>query len=145
MIENHHNFAWKEKLNDGREVIVHRKGATPAHTNSIGIIPGSMTQPGFLVKGKGNKEYIRSASHGAGRRMSRNAAFRNITQKMLNDVLAECGITLTGGDLDEAPMVYKDIHEVIAQQQESIEMLGKFSPKIVRMADRDRRKWARED
>ncbi|MEO6219707.1 MAG: RtcB family protein [Ginsengibacter sp.] len=52
MVENHHNFAWKEIV-DGKEVIVHRKGATPARKNVLGIIPGSMTAPGFIVKGKG--------------------------------------------------------------------------------------------
>ncbi|RYZ27615.1 MAG: RtcB family protein, partial [Sphingobacteriales bacterium] len=61
-VENHHNFAWKEMLN-GEEVIVHRKGATPAGKGVMGIIPGSMTAPGFLVRGKGEKEAINSASH----------------------------------------------------------------------------------
>ena len=54
MIENHHNFAWKEKDNKGKEVIVHRKGATPAGKGVLGIIPGSMTAPGFIVRGKGH-------------------------------------------------------------------------------------------
>src|SRR5689334_19180883 len=70
MVENHHNFAWKE-LVDGSEVIVHRKGATPAGKNALGIIPGSMTAPGFIVKGKGEEASLSSASHGAGRKMSR--------------------------------------------------------------------------
>src|SRR5215203_6414297 len=70
MVENHHNFAWKEKW-EGRDVIVHRKGATPAGENVLGIIPGSMTAPGFIVKGKGDPLSVHSASHGAGRRMSR--------------------------------------------------------------------------
>src|SRR6266404_9037082 len=69
-LENHHNFAWKEKhLIDGvaREVVVHRKGATPASEGVLGIIPGSMASPGFVVSGKGNAESLNSASHGAGR------------------------------------------------------------------------------
>ncbi|HJX71466.1 MAG TPA: RtcB family protein, partial [Bacteroidales bacterium] len=82
-IENHHNFAWKEKLDDGSEVIVHRKGATPALKNIYGIIPGSMTLPGFVVKGKGNPLSIRSASHGAGRQISRSKAKQQFSEKML--------------------------------------------------------------
>jgi len=82
-VENHHNFAWKENLSDGTEVIVHRKGATPAGEGVLGIIPGSMTAPGFVVKGKGNAESINSASHGAGRLMSRSAAKNSISQKMV--------------------------------------------------------------
>ena len=74
-IENHHNFAWKETHvvnGEEREVIVHRKGATPAGAGVLGIIPGSMASPGFVVRGKGQPESLHSASHGAGRVMSRN-------------------------------------------------------------------------
>jgi tRNA-splicing ligase RtcB len=67
VIENHHNFAWKETLADGTPVIVHRKGATPAGEGVLGIIPGSSGQPGFVVRGKGNPASLNSASHGAGR------------------------------------------------------------------------------
>src|SRR6476661_8795458 len=77
-VENHHNFAWKERVH-GKEVIVHRKGATPAGKDVLGIIPGSMTAPGFIVKGKGEEGAVNSASHGAGRRMSRTAALKSIT------------------------------------------------------------------
>jgi tRNA-splicing ligase RtcB len=70
-VSNHHNFAWKETLPDGRKVIIHRKGATPAHLGEFGIIPGSMATPGYVVSGKGCRESLFSASHGAGRRMSR--------------------------------------------------------------------------
>jgi tRNA-splicing ligase RtcB len=80
MIENHHNFAWKEMW-EGKEVIVHRKGATPADKNVLGIIPGSMTAPGFIVKGKGESASLNSASHGAGRKMSRSKALANITHE----------------------------------------------------------------
>lgn len=132
-VENHHNFAWKEKLHDGTEVIVHRKGATPAGEGVLGIIPGSMTAPGFVVKGKGNADSLNSASHGAGRLMSRSAAKNSITQKMVRTELQKAGVELLGGGLDEAPMVYKDIHQVMAGQQELVEVLGEFTPKIVRM------------
>ncbi len=143
MIENHHNFAWKEQHN-GREVLVHRKGATPAGINDLGIIPGSMTAPGFVVRGLGNQSAINSASHGAGRLMSRTAALNSVTRSALNKVLADHGIELIGGDLDEAPMVYKDINNVIAAQTDLVKVLAKFTPKIVRMADANR-KEGRED
>jgi len=65
-VKNHHNFAWKERLADGREVITHRKGATPASADMLGIIPGSMTAPGFIVRGRGAAAAAASASHGAG-------------------------------------------------------------------------------
>jgi tRNA-splicing ligase RtcB len=131
-VENHHNFAWKEMIN-GQELIVHRKGATPAQKNVLGIIPGSMTAPGFIVKGKGNELSLNSASHGAGRVMSRSKAKQNITQSELKKVLKDHGVTLLGAGLDEAPMAYKDINKVMAQQTELVEVVGTFLPKIVRM------------
>ncbi|GAB3746706.1 RtcB family protein [Spirosoma pomorum] len=143
-IENHHNFAWKEQLTNGRDVIVHRKGATPAGKNVLGIIPGSMTQPGFVVRGLGNPDSLQSASHGAGRLMSRTKAFSSITRPMLDQALRDAGIQLIGSDLDEAPMVYKDIETVIDAQRDLVTVLAKFSPKIVRMADANR-KEGRED
>jgi len=136
-VENHHNFAWKEKLIDGTEVIVHRKGATPAGEGVLGIIPGSMTAPGFIVKGKGNASSLNSASHGAGRLMSRSAAKQSITNKMVKQELAKHDVTLLGGGLDEAPMAYKDIRKVMHYQDELVEILGEFTPKIVRMCGDD--------
>ncbi|MGV3588692.1 MAG: RtcB family protein [Adhaeribacter sp.] len=133
MIENHHNFAWKEKLSNGREVIVHRKGATPAGKGVLGIIPGSMTSPGFIVRGKGVEEAVYSASHGAGRIMSRRQAMDTISAKDVKEILAQHGVELIGGGLDEAPMAYKNIHHVMASQADLVEVLGTFTPKIVRM------------
>jgi tRNA-splicing ligase RtcB (3'-phosphate/5'-hydroxy nucleic acid ligase) len=133
-IENHHNFAWKEIWN-GEEVIVHRKGATPAAKGVMGIIPGSMTSPGFLVRGKGEENAINSASHGAGRQMSRTQAIKTITPNQMQTILKDQGVTLIGAGLDEAPMAYKDIHQVMAAQQELVEVVAKFTPKMVRMAD----------
>jgi len=134
-IENHHNFAWKEQLADGTEVMVHRKGATPAGEGVLGIIPGSMSTPGFLVRGKGNTSSINSASHGAGRLMSRSAAFKTLDRKEIAANLIDKRITLMGSDVDEAPMAYKDIHAVMAAQNDLVEVLAKFEPRIVRMAD----------
>ncbi|HEX8060150.1 MAG TPA: RtcB family protein, partial [Cyclobacteriaceae bacterium] len=83
--------------------------------------------------GKGNSGSINSASHGAGRLMSRSAAKNCITQKMVRQELQKAGVELIGGGLDEAPMVYKDIHKVMAGQDELVEVIGEFTPKIVRM------------
>jgi len=132
MVENHHNFAWKEMYN-GREVIVHRKGATPAGKDVLGIIPGSMTAPGFIVKGKGEVASVNSASHGAGRKMSRTAALNSITHKALKDILQKHDVKLIGGGLDEAPFAYKDIDVVMQAQQNLVDVVGTFTPKIVRM------------
>lgn len=133
-VENHHNFAWKEKLANGQEVIVHRKGATPAGKGVLGIIPGSMTAPGFIVRGKGNFQSLQSASHGAGRLMSRSQAKRSLTGSEVKKYLEQQGVTLIGGGLDEAPMAYKDIHTVMANQRDLVDVIGEFYPKIVRMA-----------
>ena len=133
MVENHHNFAWKEMYN-GQEVIVHRKGATPAAKGVLGIIPGSMTAPGYIVEGSGIANSIQSASHGAGRKMSRTAAKNNFNQKMLDEKLNEAGVHLIGGDIDESPMAYKDINEVMQYQNELVNIIGMFKPKVVRMA-----------
>ena len=135
LVENHHNFAWKEKLADGTEVVVHRKGATPAGPKDLGIIPGSMTLPGYVVRGKGDPVALNSASHGAGRVMSRSQAFRTLDKKAVRAAIDAAGVQLIGGDLDEAPMVYKNIETVMAAQTELVEVLARFLPKIVRMAD----------
>lgn len=132
-IENHHNFAWEEKLADGRNVIVHRKGATPAHENEPGIIPGSMTTAAYLVTGRGVEQSLFSASHGAGRMMSRKRARESMTVSALKKMLADAGVTLIGGSVEENPLAYKDIESVIAAQQELINIEGRFLPRIVRM------------
>jgi tRNA-splicing ligase RtcB len=135
MIENHHNFAWKETLPDGKEVIVHRKGATPAGKGVLGIIPGSMSTAGFIVRGKGNSMGLDSASHGAGRLFSRTKAKQSFTHKELRQTLKKAGVDLIGGGLDEAPFAYKDIHQVMAYQKDLVDVLAHFEPKIVRMDD----------
>jgi tRNA-splicing ligase RtcB (3'-phosphate/5'-hydroxy nucleic acid ligase) len=136
-LENHHNFAWKEKhVIDGveRELIVHRKGATPAGEGVLGIIPGSMASPGYVVSGKGNPESLNSASHGAGRAMSRKAANEKFNWKDVNRLLRERGVTLISAGLDEVPMAYKNIREVMAAQKDLVTALGEFDPKLVKMA-----------
>jgi tRNA-splicing ligase RtcB (3'-phosphate/5'-hydroxy nucleic acid ligase) len=133
-IENHHNFAWKEHLPDGTEVIIHRKGATPAWKENIGIIPGSMVHPGYIIRGKGDAVSLNSASHGAGRIMSRSQAIRTLTRADMDKYLKDYGVDLTGGDLDECPAAYKNIDGVMAFQSDMVEVLASFTPKIVRMA-----------
>jgi tRNA-splicing ligase RtcB len=138
-IENHHNFAWRERhrLPDGRdaEVIVHRKGATPAGDGVIGIIPGSMGAPGYVVRGKGSAASLNSAAHGAGRRMSRTKAKATLSWDVTNAWLRERHVKLLSAGLDEAPMAYKDIDEVMAAQADLVEPLARFDPRLVRMAE----------
>ncbi len=135
VVENHHNFAWHEKLSDGRNVIVHRKGATPAGVGDLGVIPGSMGDAGYVVRGRGVSESIESASHGAGRRMSRRAALESISKLARDEYLKERGVTLLGGGMDESPQAYKPIDSVIAAQHDLVDVIGKFTPVIVRMAN----------
>jgi tRNA-splicing ligase RtcB len=131
-VENHHNFAWKE-VHGGKEVIVHRKGATPAGEGVLGVIPGSMGTPAFVVKGKGNPESLNSASHGAGRAMSRNAAKDKYTWKAVKNDLEKKGIIVLDAAADEVPGVYKDIFTVMEQQKDLVQIMGRFDPKIVLM------------
>ncbi len=137
-VENHHNFAWREThvLPDGttREVIVHRKGATPAGAGVVGIIPGSMAAPGYVVRGKGSEASLLSASHGAGRRMSRTRARAQFTWADAQRVLHERQVTLLSAGLDEVPMAYKDIDEVMAAQRTLVDALARFDPRLVKMA-----------
>lgn len=136
-IENHHNFAWKERhAVDGveKELIVHRKGATPAAKGVLGIIPGSMATPGFLVRGKGEPASLHSASHGAGRVMSRSKARQSFTWSSTKKLLKERGVELLSAGLDEVPGVYKDIHTVMAAQSDLVEVLARFDPKLVKMS-----------
>lgn len=131
-IENHHNFAWKE-IWKGKEVIVHRKGATPAAKGVLGVIPASMVAPGFIVEGMGNEESLNSASHGAGRLLSRSKCKQSFTQSDIRNVLNQHHVSLIGGNVDEAPMAYKDIHKVMSSQQNLVKVMGSFLPKVVRM------------
>lgn len=131
-VENHHNFAWNENI-DGTEYIIHRKGATPAAKGQLGIIPGSMTSQAYIVSGRGSIESLNSASHGAGRKLSRNASRQKIHIDDLKRSLLNHNVTLIGGSVEEAPDAYKDIEKVIQAQEELVKIEGTFTPKIVRM------------
>jgi tRNA-splicing ligase RtcB len=144
MVENHHNFAWKEKW-EGQELIVHRKGATPAGMDVLGIIPGSMTAPGFIVKGKGEPASVNSASHGAGRKMSRSKAMQSVTDKEFKEELKKHNVKLLGGGLDESPFAYKDIEVVMQSQKALVDVVGKFTPKIVKMDGAKHKSWKRKN
>ncbi len=132
-VENHHNFAWIER-HDGRDVVVHRKGATPAGDGVLGVIPGSMATPGFVVRGRGSQASLDSAAHGAGRVMSRKAAKSTLSWDDMRRQLADRGVELLSAGLDEAPAVYKDIEAVMAAQRDLVEVVARFDPRIVKMA-----------
>lgn len=132
-VENHHNFAWEEE-HDGEKLIVHRKGATPAADGDLGIIPGSMASPAYLVRGRGEPRSLDSASHGAGRVMSRKKAKQNFTWSETRKLLAERGVEVLSAGLDEVPMAYRDIDRVMAAQTDLVEPLARFFPRIVKMA-----------
>ena len=133
-VENHHNFAWRE-FHNGEELIVHRKGATPAGDGTVGIIPGSMGTPGYIVRGRGVRESLMSASHGAGRRMSRTAAMKKFRWQDVKKFLDARGVTLLSAGLDEVTMAYKDIDQVMAAQSDLVETIARFDPKLVKMAN----------
>jgi len=132
-VENHHNFAWRER-HQGEELVVHRKGATPAGEGDLGVIPGSMANPAFLVRGLGNPASLDSASHGAGRVMSRKKAKESFTWSETRKLLASRGVTLLSAGLDEVPMAYRDIEQVMAAQADLVEPLARFFPRMVKMA-----------
>ena len=132
-VENHHNFAWLEE-HDGEDVYVHRKGATPAGEGVLGVIPGSMATPGYVVRGRGEAASLRSASHGAGRVMSRTAAKDQFNWKAVQPTLEQAGVEVLSAGIDEVPGVYKDINEVMAAQTELVDIVARFNPKIVKMA-----------
>jgi tRNA-splicing ligase RtcB (3'-phosphate/5'-hydroxy nucleic acid ligase) len=131
-VENHHNFAWLER-HGGREVVVHRKGATPAGAGVLGVIPGSMADPAFVVRGRGVAASFDSASHGAGRQMSRRKANDMFRFSQVRKELAGQGIDVLSAGSDEVPGVYKDIRQVMAAQQDLVEIVAQFDPKIVKM------------
>jgi len=156
LVHNHHNFAWKEQ-HDGEDVIVVRKGATPAFPGQKGFIGGSMGDDAVIVRGATDpaareKQYaaLFSTVHGAGRVMSRTAAAgkRNrktgeirspglVSQQMMDRWIEEKGVILRGGGLDESPHAYRRLPEVLEAQGPTIEVLHTLRPLIVVMAGAD--------
>jgi tRNA-splicing ligase RtcB len=130
-IENHHNFAWRYG-----DLVVHRKGATPAEAGVLGIIPGSMATASYVVVGTGNPDSLMSTSHGTGRRGSRTWAKNTISMREVRRVLAEQDILAEGVVPDESPFAYKDIERVINLQESAglLERVARMHPIAVLMA-----------
>ncbi len=131
-VENHHNFAWQE-THQGKQVYVHRKGATPAGKGVLGVIPGSMADPAFIVRGLGNPQSLHSAAHGAGRVMSRTRAQQQFSFPATRKLLASRGIHVLSAGADEVPGVYKNIENVMAEQADLVHPIARFDPRIVKM------------
>jgi tRNA-splicing ligase RtcB len=131
VIQNHHNFAWLKG-----DLVIHRKGATPAEPGVLGVIPGSMGSPSYVVEGCGQPEALESASHGAGRRGSRTAARNSISMRDVRQLLKQQDVLVEGLSADEAPQAYKDIDRVIQLQVEAelIRPLARMRPVAVIMA-----------
>lgn len=130
-VQNHHNFAWREE-----NLIVHRKGATPAHVGERGIIPGSMATASYLVEGLGNDQTLNSTSHGAGRTGSRADARSRLSLPDVKRQLADLDILVHGLSVDEAPGAYKNIERVMQLQIEAglVRPLARMRPIAVIMA-----------
>ena len=133
MINIAHNYAALEK-HFGQKVMVHRKGATQARTGQLGIIPGSQGAVSYIVKGLGNPESFESCSHGAGRKMGRKQAQRELNLTKEQKRLDEMGVihsVYRKKDLDEAAGAYKDITTVMASQADLVEIAIELRPLAV--------------
>ncbi len=133
MLNIEHNYASEEE-HFGKKIIVHRKGATKADKHTIGIVPGSQGMKSYIVKGRGNTESFKSCSHGAGRRLGRRQAQRQLNIEQERKVLEEKGIIHSlhsKRDLDEAPSAYKDISLVMKNQEDLVEILTELNPLAV--------------
>lgn len=121
----HHNYVTTETI-DGEELIVTRKGAIRAGKGGLGLIPGSMGTRSYIVRGLGNPDSFYSASHGAGRKMSRNQAKKNFTVADLEDQTRGVECRKDAGVLDEIPGAYKDLESVIAAQSDLFEVVARL-------------------
>jgi tRNA-splicing ligase RtcB len=124
-ISCHHNYVAEERY-EGMDLLVTRKGAIRAGSGEFGIIPGSMGTSSYIVKGLGNEKAFNSASHGAGRRMSRNAAKRHFTVRDLEEQTRGVQCRKDSGVLDEIPGAYKNIDQVMEQQRDLVEVVAKL-------------------
>ncbi|WP_030682193.1 RtcB family protein [Streptomyces cellulosae] len=124
-ISAHHNYVAEERY-DGMDLLVTRKGAIRAGSGEYGIIPGSMGTGSYIVKGLGNAKSFNSASHGAGRRMSRTAAKRRFSTKDLEEQTRGVECRKDSGVVDEIPGAYKPIEKVIDQQRDLVEVVAKL-------------------
>ncbi|MFI1017361.1 RtcB family protein [Streptomyces sp. NPDC020965] len=129
VISCHHNYVSEERY-DGMDLLVTRKGAIRAGSGDYGIIPGSMGTGSYIVKGLGNAASFNSASHGAGRRMSRNAAKKRFTTQDLEEQTRGVECRKDSGVVDEIPAAYKPIEQVIDQQRDLVEVVAKLKQVI---------------
>ena len=135
-VHNHHNFAWRE-VHEGRAYWVVRKGATPAFPGQRGFVGGSMADDAVILEGIESEEArssLYSTVHGAGRVMGRNAAKRTLSRAEMDAWLRRKGVFLVGGDLDEAPLAYRRLDEVLKHHEGTIRILHRLRPVIVVMA-----------
>ena len=128
-ISCHHNYV-SEETYDGVDVLVTRKGAIRAGAGDLGLIPGSMGVGSYVVRGLGNTEAYCSASHGAGRRMSRNKARKTFTAEDLAVQTAGVECRKDAGIVDEIPGAYKDLDEVMARQSDLVEIVTRLRPVV---------------
>ena len=126
-ISAHHNYVAEETLSDGTELIVTRKGAIRAGSGEYGLIPGSMGTGSYVVKGLGNEASYWSASHGAGRKMSRTKAKRTFSVEDLAAQTAGVECRKDAGVIDEIPGAYKDLGAVIAAQRDLVEVAARLT------------------
>lgn len=140
VINIHHNFARLEE-HGGQQVMVHRKGATSAAKGAMGVIPGSMGTPSFIVRGLGNPDSFESCSHGAGRVMGRNVARKSITAKAFAESLAGTFSKASMSYVDEAPLAYKNVEMVVDRQRDLVEVVHTLRPLMTVKGDSK----ARED
>jgi tRNA-splicing ligase RtcB len=137
-VHNHHNYAWRER-HGGRDYWVVRKGATPAFPGQRGFVGGSMGDDAVILEGieaEESRRALYSTVHGAGRVMGRNAARKILDRSQMHEWLRDKGVHLVGGDLDESPMAYRRLDDVLAYHAETIRILHKLRPFVVVMAGR---------
>ena len=136
MVHNHHNYAWREN-HGGRDLWVVRKGATPAFPGQRGFVGGSMGDDAVITEGVDSpeaREALYSTVHGAGRLFGRKEAKRRFTKEQMDKWLQDRGVTLIGADLDESPMAYRRLPEVLTKHAGSIKILHTLRPFAVAMA-----------
>jgi len=136
MINIPHNYAAVEE-HYGKRVVVHRKGATSARVDELGIIPGSMGTPSYIVKGLGNPESYNSCSHGAGRTMGRRQARRTLSTNDFAQAVARTYSTPSQAYIDEAPQAYKNIDLVLNSQDDLVTVVRKLVPVITLKSGED--------
>ncbi len=139
MVHNHHNYAWRE-THDGRDLWVVRKGATPAFPGQRGFVGGSMGDDAVIIEGvesEASKSALYSTVHGAGRLFGRQQAIRTFSRAEMDAWLRERGVLVAGGGVDESPMAYRRLPDVLAHHAGTVKVLHTLRPFAVAMAGND--------